>query len=908
MEHYTTPAAEIKKIPHPTARKSSLHPYSKPTNQELQVPTVPDLLKMKLKERLQDSTVSVRRLANSSNSELNKREYAIKTVHDAPAKHVNKIKTKVSSSRAATSSHNLNLSETVQEVQLPNIQLPISTLPKFDFNIPTPNAAVKTSNSSSSSKSSANSKSPGAKENKDKGKEKVKILNVVPIVQQEQQQQFKFSPPIVIATNVEHVKAVNNFKFSEPVSKKQKALKPAKEKKKHNGEHSALIAQKEPAKSEQSLAERFKPAEGVWECSVCLIRNKPDADRCAACETKKPGGDLSKFKLNSEQWECPTCLVRNKNTDSNCAACTNPKVANGAVFHSHPAPTPPTVSLNSSAPIGFQNLYKAPTNTWECSVCLIRNKDSLNKCAACETPKQQKIITLEMATFGEAFVPKAKEGKNGFGAAFEKKEGEWECGSCMVRNSATNSACVCCETPRPGSGGKQVLKLNCEPNKITSTFNFGVEKNKFTFGIKPAENKSVGNAAGFQFGSPNKDSAQEAPPKGFTFGIPATVSSEDVDVAKKSDTENKASLKTTKPEDVKTSEPNEAPKFTFGVPKSAPLVDTTKNSLLPTTPAPQFKFGAVNGTSDKAVAVEKPANIKDKSKDPPTTTFKFGSQAAPLATLQFNPEKRPLGDAEAPPTKKTDLEPTLSKPSFFDSSNKQQQQQQFGSSAKQNFTFGSNSNPPTAGVSNNQPNSLFNLNANNNKKPPEGSLFSANKAPDVKQQTNIFASASSSNSSNMFAPPAGQSSANPPPKEAPPTATFSFNSAATSKQENSSPSLFAFAAKTDSAPSTTFSFNNASSSETGGTSFKFGHDSAPKSSSLFNPPPVQQQQQHQQHNSQQQNLFDVNQSAGAVKSGAFNFASPSTAPVKAGFSFGSPAPSNIFAFGTSNSSNVSVTV
>uniref|UniRef100_S4RRU6 RAN binding protein 2 n=1 Tax=Petromyzon marinus TaxID=7757 RepID=S4RRU6_PETMA len=35
---------------------------------------------------------------------------------------------------------------------------------------------------------------------------------------------------------------------------------------------------------------KFEKKEGEWDCSVCVVRNKPDADACIACLSAKPGG------------------------------------------------------------------------------------------------------------------------------------------------------------------------------------------------------------------------------------------------------------------------------------------------------------------------------------------------------------------------------------------------------------------------------------------------------------------------------------------------------------------------------------------------------------------------------------------------------------------------------------------
>lgn len=104
-----------------------------------------------------------------------------------------------------------------------------------------------------------------------------------------------------------------------------------------------------------------KPA-GTWDCDTCLVINKPDAVKCVACETAKPGTGLKpsltlpsafsavktvspptapvstgfsgfgdKFKKPEDSWECDTCMIVNKAEDSKCVACTSAKPGNGIV-------------------------------------------------------------------------------------------------------------------------------------------------------------------------------------------------------------------------------------------------------------------------------------------------------------------------------------------------------------------------------------------------------------------------------------------------------------------------------------------------------------------------------------------------------------------------------------------------
>lgn len=45
--------------------------------------------------------------------------------------------------------------------------------------------------------------------------------------------------------------------------------------------------------AKKDLIVKFKPAEGKWECNICMVRNHSDKVECAACLSLKPGAELS---------------------------------------------------------------------------------------------------------------------------------------------------------------------------------------------------------------------------------------------------------------------------------------------------------------------------------------------------------------------------------------------------------------------------------------------------------------------------------------------------------------------------------------------------------------------------------------------------------------------------------------
>ncbi|XP_067469154.1 nuclear pore complex protein Nup153-like isoform X2 [Thunnus thynnus] len=208
-----------------------------------------------------------------------------------------------------------------------------------------------------------------------------------------------------------------------------------------------------------------KPA-GTWDCDTCLVLNKPDAVKCVACKTAKPGTGLKpsltlpsafsavktvsnptapittgfigfgdKSKKPEGAWECDICLVQNKAEDTKCVACMSAKPGASA------EPSDGATSSDSSAPVfGLGDKFKKEEGSWDCDICLVLNKPDEVKCVACETAKPgtglKPSLSNPTAPITTGFI--------GFGDKFKKPEGAWECHTCMIQNKAEDTKCVCC--------------------------------------------------------------------------------------------------------------------------------------------------------------------------------------------------------------------------------------------------------------------------------------------------------------------------------------------------------------------------------------------------------------------------------------------------------------------------------
>ena len=105
------------------------------------------------------------------------------------------------------------------------------------------------------------------------------------------------------------------------------------------------------------FGDKFKAAPGTWDCDTCLVQNKPEATKCVACETPKPGmGVMPTLALPVTTESSVTVTASSSSTDT-------------------------TVSL------GFGDKFKKPKGSWECATCLVSNKAEDSKCVACQSEK-----------------------------------------------------------------------------------------------------------------------------------------------------------------------------------------------------------------------------------------------------------------------------------------------------------------------------------------------------------------------------------------------------------------------------------------------------------------------------------------------------------------------------------------
>ncbi|KAM7071547.1 nuclear pore complex protein Nup153 [Acridotheres tristis] len=273
--------------------------------------------------------------------------------------------------------------------------------------------------------------------------------------------------------------------------------------------------------------DKFKPAPNTWDCDTCLVQNKPEATKCIACETPKPGAGVM-------------------------PALTMPTVTENSV-----TVTSTSSSTGTTATLGFGDKFKQPKGSWNCSVCLLQNKAEDSKCVACQSEKPGSSVPV---TSSSASAFSASSGGFLDLDKFKKPEGSWQCEVCLVQNKPEVTQCVACESAKPGTKAELkgfgttavstnaampsftfgVPSVSSEPSQTlgsTGNFKFG-EQSSFKFGIASESASSNTVTGGFKFptGSGNfkfgvsssdsksEDSKKESKSNSFTFGLPSTSS------------------------------------------------------------------------------------------------------------------------------------------------------------------------------------------------------------------------------------------------------------------------------------------------------------------------------------------------------------------------------------------------
>ncbi|MBN3309367.1 RBP2 ligase, partial [Amia calva] len=254
----------------------------------------------------------------------------------------------------------------------------------------------------------------------------------------------------------------------------------------------------------------------------------------------KPVGFGDKFSKKEGQWDCDVCLIRNEAASAQCASCQTPNPSNKSTTDGSasrlPFGIPSEKSTTSAKPVGFGDKFSKKEGQWDCDACLIRNEAASAHCASCQTPNPSNKSTTDGSaavsaskfSFGIPSEKIAPSAPIGFTGLFSKKEGQWDCDMCLVRNEATATACVSCSTSNPNAKtGSSAACVSCQtPNpNHKGTTTTAPSGSSFSFGVcQTNQPLPTGfKASAFAFEPPAFQPSNKTPAAGgFSFSMPVS--------------------------------------------------------------------------------------------------------------------------------------------------------------------------------------------------------------------------------------------------------------------------------------------------------------------------------------------------------------------------------------------------
>ncbi|KAJ3591688.1 hypothetical protein NHX12_006820 [Muraenolepis orangiensis] len=238
-----------------------------------------------------------------------------------------------------------------------------------------------------------------------------------------------------------------------------------------------------------NFGDHFAKKQGQWDCDACYLRNESSSKSCVACQapqtsaasvvpepegpsaqmaaaqTAKPLSSVfgsnfgSQFAKKQGQWDCDACYLRNECSSKTCVACQAPQTSAASVVPKPSEPECPsaqtTKPLSSVFGSSFVDHFAKKHGQWDCDACYLRNESSSKSCVACQAPQTSAASVLPEPEGPSAQMAAAQTAKplssvfgSNFGSQFAKKQGQWDCDACYLRNECSSKTCVACQAPQ----------------------------------------------------------------------------------------------------------------------------------------------------------------------------------------------------------------------------------------------------------------------------------------------------------------------------------------------------------------------------------------------------------------------------------------------------------------------------
>uniref|UniRef100_A0A1A7Y538 E3 SUMO-protein ligase RanBP2 n=1 Tax=Iconisemion striatum TaxID=60296 RepID=A0A1A7Y538_9TELE len=344
---------------------------------------------------------------------------------------------------------------------------------------------------------------------------------------------------------------------------------------------------------------------GQWDCNKCSTKNEASAESCVSCKAPKTAAPTSvmaqtapavdadvkdsgfaQVSKKSGQWDCNKCSTKNEVSAESCVSCKVPRTAalhmlshaiKSVIAQTPAADTPAAQPSVSATDSGFTQFSKKP-GQWDCDVCEVQNEASADKCAACQNPNPA------AKSAGGDPVASNMPAASALGSDFAKKNGQWDCNACLVRNEASATKCVSCHTPHENPSLATIFarkegEWDCDTCLVRN-------------------DATTSKCQACQAPNPNAKSTDSSAPSAsnfsFTFGTKSS-SSQPAETAFTMPFESGSPFQFGQKKDK-----NSATSFKFEAPQSVPTTTSSTGFSFSMPPAGGFKFGIQDSAKESA--------------------------------------------------------------------------------------------------------------------------------------------------------------------------------------------------------------------------------------------------------------------------------------------------------------------
>ena len=257
--------------------------------------------------------------------------------------------------------------------------------------------------------------------------------------------------------------------------------------------------------AKEDLVAKFKPTEGSWECSICMVNNDSDKVACAACGSVKGGAEPSQGQKEGTK---PLFAFGSGASFSGGGFTFGPGGINQG-GDTKPAFTYGGLSKTKNQFSGFSFSFGTlkqggivsdqQSKATKSSLSSLFEPKPGNKAGISKHDHERQEKTKNQTSFkAKKEETKSQQAGKGIMAKLKADKRLWECSVCMVKNDIDKVACTVCGSVKGGAEPSQDQKEESKP--------------VFVFGSGASS-----SGEGFTFGSGGANQGGDTKPA-FTFG------------------------------------------------------------------------------------------------------------------------------------------------------------------------------------------------------------------------------------------------------------------------------------------------------------------------------------------------------------------------------------------------------